>query len=194
MLVLQYKVIDNKFYNIKEILKEEFNISDRLLKRLKTNNKIYLNNSPINLNFADLKANDIVSVDLNFDEDYDNIIPVEMNLNIIYEDNYLLIINKPAGVPIHPSCNHFSDSLSNGVKFYFDSIGLKRKIRIVNRLDKDTSGIVIFAKNEYVQEILIRQMKANSFKKEYIAVLDGILSEKEGTISAPIARKDKSII
>lgn len=194
MLDLQYTIIDNKFYNIKQILKEEFNISDRLLRRLKSDNKIFLNSSPINPNFTNLKCGDIVSVDLNFDEEYDNIVPAQIKLNIIYEDDYLLIVNKQAGIPIHPSCNHFSDSLSNGVKFYFDSIGLKRKIRIVNRLDKDTSGIVIFAKNEYVQEILIRQMKTNDFKKEYVAVLNGILSEKEGTISAPIARKGESII
>ena len=62
-----------------------------------------------------------------------------MDLDIVFEDDYLLIINKLPNTPVHPSCNHFSDSLSNGVKFYFDSIGLKRKIRIVNRLDKDTS-------------------------------------------------------
>lgn len=95
-----------------------------------------------------------------------------MELNIIYEDEYMLIINKPAGMPVHPSARHFENSLSNGVKYYFDTIGLKRKIRIVNRLDIDTSGIVIFAKNEYIQEALSMQMKSNIFVKEYIGILE----------------------
>lgn len=139
MYDLQYKIIDNRYYNIKQIIKEEFNISDRLLKRLKTSNKIFLNNHTINPNFTNIAIGDIVSIDFNFDEEYDNIVPVKMDLDITFEDKYLLIVNKLPNTPVHPSCNHFSDSLSNGVKFYFDSIGLKRKIRIVNRLDKDTS-------------------------------------------------------
>lgn len=194
MIDLEYTITDNKFCNIKQILKEEFYISDRLLRKLKSAKKIFLNSTPKTPSFTDLKSGDTVSVDLNFDEEYDNIVPVKMEMQIIYEDNYLLIVNKSAGVPVHPSTNHFYDSLSNGVKFYFDSIGLKRKIRIVNRLDKDTSGIVIFAKNEYIQEMLIREMKTNSFKKEYIAILEGVLLNKQGTISAPIARKKESII
>ena len=102
-----------------------------------------------------------------------------MDLDILYEDKYLLILNKPSNIAIHPSLRHFDNSLSNGVKYYFDSISLKRKLRIVNRLDRDTSGIVIFAKNEYIQEALITQMKKNIFKKEYIAILEGILDKKK---------------
>ena len=89
---------------------------------------------------------------------------------------------------------HYSDSLANGVKFYFDRIGLRKKIRIVNRLDRNTSGIVIFAKNEYIQETLIKQMQSKEFKKEYLAIVEGILQEKSGTLDFPIARKDGSII
>lgn len=95
-----------------------------------------------------------------------------MDLNIIYEDKYILAINKPANMAVHPSLRHFENSLSNGIKHYFNTINLNRKIRIVNRLDKDTSGIVIFAKNEYIQEALIRQMKDNIFRKEYIGILN----------------------
>ena len=89
---------------------------------------------------------------------------------------------------------HYEHSLSNGVKYYFDSIGLKKKIRPINRLDKDTSGIVIFAKNEYIQECLVSQMKSKDFQKEYIAICDGIFDKKVGTINLPIARKEGSII
>ena len=84
--------------------------------------------------------------------------------------------------------------MSNGLKFYFESIGLKRKVRPVNRLDKDTSGLIIFAKNEYVQESLIRQMKTNEFKKEYIAVVSGSLENDIGIIEQPIKRKENSIL
>lgn len=191
---LEYKIINNKYDNIKQVLKEEFHISDRLLKKLKLNHQIFLNYIPVNINYSDLKIGDLISIVLDFEEEYDNIVPLKSNLNIIYEDNYLLVVNKPSNMPVHPSCNHFEDSLSNIVKYYFDCIGLKRKIRIVNRLDKDTSGIVIFAKNEYIQETLIQQMKNNTFKKEYLAILNGILEKNSDIISAPIARKENSII
>ena len=191
---LEYKITNNKYDNIKQVLKEEFYISDRLLKKLKLNHQIFLNYIPVNINYSDLKIGDLISIVLDFEEEYDNIVPLKSNLNIIYEDNYLLVVNKPSNMPVHPSCNHFEDSLSNIVKYYFDCIGLKRKIRIVNRLDKDTSGIVIFAKNEYIQEALIQQMKNNTFKKEYLAILNGILEKNSDIISAPIARKENSII
>lgn len=190
---LTYKIIDNKYENIKQILKQEFNMSERLILRLKTNNKIFLNNAPVSI-YKSFSINDTISAILDFEEDNSNVVPKEMDLQIIYEDEYYLVIDKPAGIAIHPSILHFDNSLSNGIKFYYDKIGLKKKIRPVNRLDKDTSGIVIFAKNEYVQECLVKQMKQNTFAKEYVAILDGILDKKFGTIDAPIARKNNSII
>ena len=117
-----------------------------------------------------------------------------MNLDIVFEDEWILIINKPAGLATHPSILHFSNSLCNGVRFYFDSIGLKKKVRPVNRLDLNTSGLVIFAKCEYIQECLISQMKINLFKKEYLAICNGIFENKSGTINLPISRKENSII
>lgn len=190
---LIYKITDNKHENIKQILKQEFNMSERLILRLKTNNKIFLNNTAVSI-YQHFSIGAILSILIDFEEDNSNIIPTKMDLNIIYEDEYYLVINKPAGIAIHPSILHFDNSLSNGIRFYFDKIGLKKKIRPVNRLDKDTSGIVIFAKNEYIQECLVKQMKVNTFEKEYIAILDGIFKQKSGTINAPIARKDNSII
>lgn len=190
---LTHKIIDNKYENIKQILKEEFNMSERLILRLKTNNKIFLNDHPVSI-YHKFSIDDTISILIDFKEDNSNIVPKKIDLKIIYEDDYYLVIDKPAGIAIHPSHSHFNTSLSNGVKYYFDKIGLKKKIRPVNRLDKDTSGIVIFAKNEYIQECLVKQMKQNIFKKEYVAILDGILEQKYGTINAPIARQDDSII
>lgn len=191
---LNYTIKNNEnFDNIKEILKTKFEISDRLLLKLKTNNKIFLNNFPINIK-SPVTPGDTIDVFLDFEEDNSNIVPTKMNLNILYEDNFLLVINKPAGLPVHPSILHYEDSLSNGIKYYYDSINLKKKIRPVNRLDKDTSGIVIFAKNEYIQECLVRQMKTNIFIKEYIAICTGKFEKTSGTINKPIARKPGSII
>lgn len=184
---------DDNFSNLKELLKVYFYISDRLLLKLRQNNKILVNGKIANIHNS-LNWGDLVEIIIDFEEDNSNIIPVKMDLNILYEDDSLLIINKPAGIPVHPSMDHFTDSLSNGVRFYFDSIGLKKKIRPVNRLDRNTSGIVIFAKNEYIQECLVRQMKAGLFEKEYIAFCEGKFEHEEGTINAPIGRKENSII
>lgn len=186
-------VNSSKYYNVKEVLKAEFSMSDRLLLKLKKLDKIYLNGNVTSVNHPVLE-NDLIECYLDYEEDNSNIIPTEMPLNIIYEDEAYIVVNKPAGIPVHPSMDHYTDSLSNGIAFYFNQIGLKKKIRPVNRLDKDTSGIVIFAKNEYIQECLVRQMKSKEFIKRYIAVVNGNLDNLEGTINAPIARKEGSII
>lgn len=191
---LEYIVTqDNKYFNIKEILKCHFEISERLLAKLKRNQKILLNGKPSYIN-ALVKNNDSILIDLDFKEENENIIASKMDLNVLFEDEAMLILNKPFNCPVHPSILHFEDSLSNGVKYYFNSNKLHKKTRPVNRLDKDTSGIVIFAKNEYIQENLIKQMKTNTFKKEYLSILEGHLETTSGTISAPISRKDGSII
>ncbi|MBO5478963.1 MAG: RluA family pseudouridine synthase [Clostridia bacterium] len=190
---LGYIVNHSKYENVKQILKEEFNISDRLLLKLKSNQKI-LKNGQITSVHSPIVKNDLIEVLLDIEEDNSNIVPVKMDLDILYEDDSMLIINKSPGIPIHPSRMHYEDSLSNGVSYYFQQVGLKKKIRPVNRLDKDTSGIVIFAKNEYVQECLVKQMKQHIFKKEYIAIVEGLLENKSGTIHLPIARKPGSII
>lgn len=186
-------VNSSKYSNVKEVLKAEFSMSDRLLLKLKKLDKIYLNGNVTSVNHPVLE-NDLIECYLDYEEDNSNIVPTEMPLNIIYEDEAYIVVNKPAGIPVHPSMDHYTDSLSNGIAFYFNQIGLKKKIRPVNRLDKDTSGIVIFAKNEYIQECLVRQMKSKEFIKRYIAVVNGNLDNLEGTIKAPIARKEGSII
>ena len=184
---MNLKYIVEKEFNIRQVLREKFGVSARLLTKLKKNKQIFLNGN--NNIFLDkqVKSGDIIEFSLDFDEDNSNIFPSEMDLNILYEDDCLIIVNKPAHMPVHPSLNHYTDSLSNGLKFYFDKINLKRKIRPVNRLDKDTSGIVIFAKNEYVQD------RIRITSKIYLAILTGHL-EGSGIINKPIARKDKSII
>ena len=181
------KYIVEKEFNIRQVLREKFGVSARLLTKLKKNKQIFLNGN--NNIFLDkqVMSGDIIEFSLDFDEDNSNIFPSEMDLNILYEDDCLIIVNKPAHMPVHPSLNHYADSLSNGLKFYFDKINLKRKIRPINRLDKDTSGIVIFAKNEYAQD------RIRITSKIYLAILTGHF-EGSSIIDKPIARKDKSII
>ena len=191
---LSYQIDKDEHYdNVLHVLKEQFLLSDRLITKLKKANKIYLNSLPTYTKKS-VTVGDTVSVLIDFEEDNSNIVASNIPLNIIYEDDYLLVLNKPANIAIHPSILHFDNSLSNGVKFYVDKLGLKKKIRIVNRLDRNTSGIVILAKNEYIQECLIKQMKTNEFKKEYLAIAKGILESKSGTLNFPIARKEGSII
>lgn len=189
----KYTIENTNFLNVKDVLKNYFGISSRLLLKLKKNNSVYLNNSICNLNDL-VSVGDTVSFCLNYEEDNSNIVAKNIPLNIVYEDDCLLIIDKPSNIAIHPSILHYDNSLSNGVKFYFNLIGLHKKIRPVNRLDRNTSGLVIFAKNEYVQEFLIKEMQSKTFSKEYLAILEGILDKKQGTINAPIARKKDSII
>ena len=193
-MILKYIKQENDNYKtLRQVLDSQFKISYVLRLKLKRKNHIFVNAENTYLDHELMKG-DTITVDLDFDEENSNIVPSKMNLNIIYEDDAILVLNKPAGVAIHPSMRHFENTLSNGVKYYFDNINLKRKIRPVNRLDSDTSGVVIFAKNEYVHSALSTEMKKGLFKKEYIAICTGIFDKKEGTINAPIGRKENSII
>ena len=193
-MILEYVVKQqdtNKTIN--KILEERFDLSNRLFSKLIKNKSIPLNNVNVDTR---KKANivDVIKIDLNYKEDNSNIISKKMDLDIVFEDDGILILNKPAGIAVHPSILHYDDSLANGVKYYFEILGVQKKIRPVNRLDFNTSGLIVFAKNEYIQESLIRQMRNNIFKKEYIAIVNGIMDNKKGIIEAPISRKEDSII
>lgn len=192
---LEYTINSTKYTTLKEVLKAYFHLSDRLIQKLKRHSKLFLNNKPAFI-YTPVHLNDYICVDLSFNEISKNIVPTKMNLNIIFEDETMLVVNKPAGTPVHPSMSHFENSLSNGVQAHFQKNKLLTKIRPVNRLDKDTSGLVIFAKNEYIQECLIHQMANHTFEKSYFALLTGNLDEtnKCGTIEACLARKQDSII
>ena len=190
---IDYKINNEK--NVLEICKDKLNISSRLFTKLKKEH-IYLNGELLN-SYKPLKKDDILTIDMSYPEIQDNIVSnSDIKLDILYEDEWILIINKPPFIPVHPTMRHFNNTLSNGVKAYYEVIGLKKKIRPVNRLDKNTSGIVIFAKCEYIQEELTKQMKYKSFSKEYIALVNGNLSvdNEIKTIDSPIKRKADSII
>ena len=190
-MLLKYIVEDNK--NLRSILKDELNISSRLFNKIK--NKYVFVNGEHAIYYKDLNVNDVVEVDFSYDDDnYNNIVSnPDIKFEIVYEDDWLLIVNKGANLPVHPSLNHYDISLSNGIRAYFDKIGLNKTVRLVNRIDKDTTGLVVIAKCEYIQECLIKQMNDDSFIKEYIAIARGLV-DSSGVIDFPIARKDGSII
>lgn len=191
-MIIKYINKDN-YNTVNDVLINEFQFSSRLMSKLIKNKKIYLNNS-----FCDTRKcinyNDEIIVDLSGKENNSNIVATNMDLDIIYEDDWFLVVNKKPGIAVHPSSLHYSDSLSNGIKFYFDKIGLKKKIRVVNRLDYNTSGIVVFAKCEYIHEQFSKQMMQHIFQKEYLCIINGFLDNSCGIIDLPIGRKQGSII
>lgn len=190
---LTHVCMNNKYNNVNELLRNEFCISNRLLTKLIKQQTIFLNGRICDTRTL-LENGDNVVVNLDIEENNTNIVPTKMDLSIIYEDDWFLVVNKPCGIAIHPSMLHYDTSLSNGIKYYFDTIGLKKKIRPVNRLDFNTSGLVIFAKSEYIQEAFHIQMAQQIFKKYYLAIVNGEFSQNSGTINLPIGRKPNSII
>ena len=174
------------------ILKNEMKLSSRLIKKLKASNGLLLNGKPIRT--VDLvQKGDLVSVVIDFNEEV-YMQPEPSELSIIFEDDCLLAVNKEPGMPVHPTAGHPTGTLAHQVLSHFIGQGLSIKVRPINRLDRDTSGIVLFAKNSYVQDNIIKQMKENRVFKSYLGIVHGVFNPLEGIIDLPIARKSKSII
>nr|WP_317365074.1 RluA family pseudouridine synthase [uncultured Blautia sp.] len=125
--------------------------------------------------------------------DPENIPPSSINLDILFEDQDILVVNKPAGMPVHPSMGNYENTLANGAAFYFLQQGSFCPFRCINRLDRDTSGALILAKNPFSAALLSSQMKKREIRRTYLAVVKGI-PPLDGKISAPIARLGDSVI
>lgn len=123
----------------------------------------------------------------------EHIVPVRMPLDIVYEDDELMVVNKAAGVPIHPSQGNFDNTLANGIAFYFREKHEEFVYRAVNRLDRDTTGLLIIAKNMLSASILYAMAAKKEIRREYLAVVSGA-APAQGTVCAPIARKAGSTI
>ncbi len=128
------------------------------------------------------------------EEQNESLIPTKMPLDIIYEDDDIIAVNKPYDMATHPSIGHFEDTLANGLAYYFSSKNIPFIFRAINRLDRDTSGVVLVAKNQMSAARLATEMQAGEIKKTYIAVLGGVLCPESGEIDKPIRRKQASII
>jgi 23S rRNA pseudouridine1911/1915/1917 synthase len=127
----------------------------------------------------------------------EDIVPVPLPFGIVYEDDCMLVADKPFGMPVHPSYNHRDDSLANAIAYYYEKNGIVAAFRAVNRLDRDTSGLVIIAKNRMTANRLCKSMESGEIKKEYIALLSGRLDGsvgEENKIESYIKREQESII
>lgn len=140
-----------------------------------------------------LKAGDLLRVRILETESSEKILPVRMDLSILYEDEDLMVLNKPSGTPIHPSQGNYENTLANGVAYYFSQKGESFVYRCVNRLDRDTTGALILAKNALSAAILSAQMRNRQIRRTYLAIVEGILPIS-GTVNAPIARAEDSTI
>lgn len=140
-----------------------------------------------------LKEGDHLVVTVPEMESGENIIRTEMELAVLYEDEDLLVINKPAGMPVHPSMGNYENTLANGIAWYFSQKGEDFVYRCINRLDRDTTGALILAKNPLSAAVLSVQMKKRQIRRTYLALVDGVLPES-GVVDAPIARMEGSVI
>lgn len=141
-----------------------------------------------------LKEQDCLIVRITEDASSEKILPVALPLSIVYEDEDILVLNKSSDMPIHPSLNHYTNTLANAVAYYYQSRNLPFVFRCINRLDRDTTGLTILAKHMVSAGMFSRMMVNREIKREYLAIcLDTGLAD-EGTIHAPIARSDGSAI
>lgn len=182
--ILNYTIQEND-KTVKGIMSENLNFSRRLSKKLELSDRLFLNGKVTRLNKS-VFVGDILSIE--FDEDEDEYDAINIPIDIVYEDNDLLVVNKPPYIVVHPTKSHQNNTIANGVAFYFKQKNIKRKVRLVNRLDMNTSGIVIIAKHPYAHNELANQMKSNTVDKHYYAIVEGTIEDDSGTINEPIAR------
>ena len=176
--------------DIKFILQNHYRLSSGLITRLKKGSGITLNGEKAYVT-KQVKGGDVLTVTIP-EKNSENIVPNNIPLDILYEDEDILAVNKPYNMPTHPSIGHFENTLANAVAYYYRDIPFT--FRAVTRLDRDTSGIVLIAKNSLACDMLSRGMRQQHFYKEYLAVCVGVPFPKSGRINAPIARSSEGII
>ncbi len=177
-------------YTLGKFLTREAKLSRRLIISLKKTGGLFVNDKNVFTNYILNKGDKIKIVLPN--ENLSAVTPQKMELDIVYEDKNLLVINKKSGVAVHPTLNYQDFTLANGVAFHCKDNPFP--FRPVNRLDKDTSGLVLIAKDKFTAGNLSKQLKENRIVKIYEALVCGTPNPKEGEISAPIERCEDSII
>ena len=176
--------------DIKFILTNHWEFSASLITLLKKGDNILLNGKKEFVNKV-VTSGDVLKITLPKAAS-DNIVPNEIPISILFEDEDILAINKPAGMPTHPSRGHYEGTLANAVMHYYKDIPFT--FRAVTRLDRDTSGVVLIAKHIVAADRLAKSLISGTLEKEYLAVCVGTPNPPKGTIDAPIRREDDGII
>lgn len=197
MIIMERKleyIITNEFHNrtIEQFLKAQEYPHQAIVQLKKTRNGICKNGVWAYIN-EKLTVGDRISLHLVEDVEESSILPIPVDLSIVYEDEDFIIINKAANMPIHPSMNHYEGTLANGLMYYYKEQGQNFTFRCINRLDRDTSGLTIVAKHLLSAGILSRQVSKREIHRTYLAICSGFVYEN-GTIDAPIARVHDSTI
>ena len=180
-------IVEEENIRIDTYLSSKLDISRSKIQKLIDEEKVTVNGKVIKSNYK-TKLNDEIEIDDELDFDI-SVEPVEIPLDIVYEDEYLMIINKPSGLVVHPAPGHYDDTLVNGLLFYLNKDKTKNiRPGIVHRLDKDTSGLMVVAKDEKTMELLSEMISKKEVERKYLAIVDGVIKENTATIDAPIGR------
>ncbi len=179
---------DETGLTINQILRQNYKFSSRFRTKMKYQSLVDLNGSPAP-GYLRPEAGDIIGVRL--PEEKSDFPPENIPLDIIYEDDDLILINKQPGIIVHPTKGHPEHTIANAVMYYMAETGQSFKVRFANRIDMDTTGIIIVAKNANAQNDLSNQMRHNAVVKRYIALVEGIIEEDHFTIDLPIGRPDQ---
>nr|WP_242825940.1 RluA family pseudouridine synthase [Clostridioides mangenotii] len=176
---------------LKDVLLDKLNFSVRSLSRMKREKSILVNGEFEKLN-AKLKSGDLIEVKIN--EDKANFEPQDLKLNILFDDFDIIMVDKPPFMVVHPTKSHVDNTIANGVTHFIDEKDENVKIRFVNRLDMNTSGLVIVAKNAYAHHVLSDDMKYDKVEKKYITIVKGVVKDDKGVIDVPIYRSNDDTI
>ena len=182
-------VEDNELERIDKYLSVKTDLSRTRIQELIDSNNITVNEKPTKANYK-VKLNDLITIEVPEDEAY-NIEPVNMNLDIVYEDSDVLVVNKPQGLIVHPTLSTKEKTLVNGLMYQVkDLSGINGVNRpgIVHRIDKDTSGLLMVAKNDFAHNSLVEQLKNKTTNRLYVALVYGVVEANKGRINAPIGR------
>lgn len=189
MSILEKKVTNiEEGTKIREYLKTELGLSTRLIRSASINKKIFVNDQVVKMNRV-LTSGEIIKIDLEKDESQD-IAPEKMDIDVVYEDEDILVVNKKPFMVVHPTKSYQSGTLANGVINYFVESNQNCIVRLVSRLDMNTSGLIIIAKNQFSHGMLSKEMTENKVEKRYLAIVHGIMKEKQGTIDLPIYKPE----
>lgn len=186
---LNFRITDNENnLKLREYLRKVAKLSGRLIKGAAIQERIKVNDKVVKLNYI-LKKGDVITFDLTKEENQ-NIEPEKMDLEVVYEDMDIIVINKPSGMVVHPTKSYPKGTLANGLLYYFREKKENCIVRLVSRLDMDTSGLILVAKNQFSHMALARDMRRDDFQKNYLAIVHGKLEANEGTINLPIYRPE----